>query len=95
MYSGVLRLAQKYDASKIRKSVLDSINREWPSNLEDWDERQHRFKWDKAKFTSVEHSPKGVRELYPEPGKLLDGLMKMYTDDHVYVSRDHPYGAGI
>ncbi|KAI0055895.1 hypothetical protein BV25DRAFT_1903501, partial [Artomyces pyxidatus] len=42
-YFGILRLAHKYEASSIRKLVVEALEAQWPSELDDWtDMREDR-----------------------------------------------------
>ncbi|KAI0055873.1 hypothetical protein BV25DRAFT_1718052 [Artomyces pyxidatus] len=42
-YGGILRLATKYDASVIRKLIVEALEREWPTNIDDWKRLQERM----------------------------------------------------
>ena len=52
----------------VREVIIDLMEREWPSNLEDWDDRQRRFECDTERAID---SGQGAYGLYPEPGKYL------------------------
>ncbi|KAI0055905.1 hypothetical protein BV25DRAFT_1921447 [Artomyces pyxidatus] len=63
-YSGILRLAVKYDASRIRDLVKDVLVMEWPSRIEDWDALQDTLSKEEAERETV-------APLYPNPGRAI------------------------
>ncbi|KAI0055896.1 hypothetical protein BV25DRAFT_1894861 [Artomyces pyxidatus] len=67
-YSGILRLAVKYEAPLIRKVIADILEMEWPQQLDDWDRVQGVLN---EKIDSLYGEEEDVTPYYPNPSRAI------------------------
>ncbi|KAI0316049.1 hypothetical protein OF83DRAFT_1128934 [Amylostereum chailletii] len=67
MYTGVMRLAKKYDAQHISESIVQALLDEWPTKVERWVVREAELK----RQAEVLGAGEEISKVYPDPAHTI------------------------
>lgn len=78
MYTGVMRLVKKFDASELQTVFSSELRAVWPSNLRD---AEARWQLHSARWDNVESVAWPERRLYshPDPGEHICNKMLLHV----------------